>query len=276
MKRIIATIAAISALSACNKLETQVTEMPVDDSQIVFMAAGLKAEVATKADAVTTLSSFGVIAEETTTPKQAWSLTAVTKSGTDYKTGKYWPSTDQKYAFYASNAAMTYATTGTTVSPANAGTDVVVAYLPYAASTYKVKNQLVFNHIYARIGAIAVNKPSGYDSISNVSLALSAPVGGTYNIKTSTWTSKGTAAAQTLVVGSNDVYVVPGTYDLSVAYTLTKGDYVESFTKHANVDIQEGKINSITATAPNGNDAEIVFTIKITDWGDHPIEVVLS
>ena len=276
MKRILTSLAVVVALAACNKAETSVAPSPEDGALIVFMASGLKADVATKADAVTSLSTFGVIAEETTTPKQAWSVASVTQSGTDYRTGKYWPSTDEKFAFYASNSAMTYAAAGTTVSPASAANDVVVAYFPYTAASYKTKNKLVFNHIYARIGAIAVNKPDGYDSISDVTLALSAPVGGTYNIKTSTWTAKGTAAAQTLVVGSNDVYVVPGTYSLSVTYTITKGEYTETFTKSANVELVEGKINSITATAPAGEATEIEFTIEINPWGDNNIEVTLS
>lgn len=276
MKRIISSLAIIAALVACNKVETSVAPSPEDGAQIVFMASGLKADVATKADAVTSLNTFGVIAEETTTPKQAWSVASVTQSGSDYKTGKYWPSTDEKFAFYASNSAMTYAASGTTVSPASATNDVVVAYFPYTVASYKTKNNLTFNHIYARIGAIAVNKPDGYDSISDVTLALSAPVGGTYNIKTSTWTVTGSAAAQTLAVGANDVYVVPGTYSLSVTYTLTKGDYVETFTKSANVELMEGKVNTITATAPAGEATEIEFTIEINPWGDNNIEVTLS
>ena len=276
MKKIISSIAIVAALCACSKMNTVSAPASEDEGQVVFKASGLKADVLSKADVVTELSTFGVIAEETTTPKQAWSLASVTKSGEDYNTGKYWPSVDEKFAFYASNAAMTYAAAGTTVSPANAGTDVVVAYLPYSASTYKAKNELVFNHIFARIGAIAVNKPEGYDSISDVTLALSAPVNGTYNIKTSTWSSKGTAAAQSLVVGANDVYVVPGEYTLSVTYTLTKGEYVETFTKSASVDIQEGKVNTITATAPAGEATEIVFTVKITPWGEHDINVTLA
>lgn len=276
MKRILTSLAVVAALAACNKAETSVAPSPEDGALIVFMASGLKADVATKADAVTSLSTFGVIAEETATPKQAWAVTSVTQSGTDYRTGKYWPSTDEKFAFYASNSAMTYAAAGTTVSPASAANDVVVAYFPYTAASYKTKNKLVFNHIYARIGAVAVNKPAGYDSISDVTLALSAPVGGTYNIRTSAWTDKGAATAQTLAVGPNDVYVVPGTYSLSVTYTLTKGEYVETFTKSANVALVEGKINTITATAPAGEATEIVFTIEITPWGDNDIEVALS
>lgn len=278
MKHILSIIAAAALMAACSKELQHAAPAAGMDSDgnpaIEFLAAGdgLDAEVRTRAAAVTSLSSFGVIAEKTATSEQAWAVTSVTQSGADYKTGKYWPSTDQKFAFYASNATMSYAATGVTVSPSTAATDVVVAYFPYAASSYRTKNKLSFNHIFARIGAITLNAPSGY-TMTNTSVALSAPVGGTYNIKTSQWTSTGTAAAQSIVVGANDVYVVPGNYTLTVKYTLTKGEYTESFTKTAIVTLAQGKINTISANIPTGTATELQFIVEISEWGSNSITV---
>ena len=106
--------------------------------------------------------------------------------------------------------------------------------------------------------------PSGY-TITNVSLALSAPVSGSYNLRTGAWIA-GSAIAQSLHAGSNDVYVVPGTYTLTVNYTLSKGDYTERFSKSGSVTLEKGKINKISTTVPEGSATEIQFSVTIDPW----------
>ena len=270
---------------SCNKSEHSI-ESPAQDGQIVFTASGdgINTEVSTKAAAVTTLDSFNVCATAGTTETAVSGFANIvfTKSGTSYKGGKYWPSTDQKYNFYASNVTLGGSPMGSTVTVANANTDVIVAKKAYSAADYKNACELAFEHIFARIGNISIAAPSGYTIKGTPTLALSAPVSGTYNLSSKSWTSKGTAAAQTLATGAagaskaNDVYVVPGTYELSVTYTLALGDYEETFTKKASVNLAQGKISSITATAPAGSASEIVLTVSIADWGTANLSVDLS
>ena len=183
-------------------------------------------------------------------------------SGNPYSADKYWPASDPQYHFYAANENLSFSAQGCGIQVADASKDIVAAYLP--DPSYKNSNDLTFQHIFTRIGTIQVMAPSGY-TITNVSLALSAPVSGRYNVRTGAWTP-GTSQAQSLNVGSNDVYVVPGTYTLTVNYTLSKGDYTERFSKSGSVTLEKGKINKISTTVPEGSATEIRFSVTIDPW----------
>ena len=253
-----------------------------DDGEIVFAAQGLNFNVQTKATPVTELATFNVLASTGTvgaSETQAWAPVAVTKDGSDYLTGKYWPLTDQSYHFYASNASPTFGATGSTVT-ADGSTDIVVAYLP--SPSFKEKNTLTFNHIYARVGNLTLNTQSGY-TLSGVSATLKDGVsGGTYNIFSGNGQTDGTgwsglsaasdralgafSSSTTAPVSSNDLWLVPGDYTISVTYTLNKGDYSEQFTKTGTVSLVAGKTNTITATAVGGSASEIKFGVSVTAW----------
>lgn len=255
------------------------------DNRIVFKAEGegLNLDVTTKATEVTSLTSFNVVCEDaSSTAKQKWSLTA-TKSGNNYVTNKYWPATDSKYSFYASNLPLTYATSGTTVSPSSNGTDAIVAYKAYSASDFGKSITLNFDHIYCRLGTIKATANSGY-SISNVSCSLSAPVGGTYNLKTKSWTSRGAASSQSFATFSNssnvstsvnDLYLVPGTYALTLNYTLTKGDFTKAYSSTANVALTQGKINNINASISADDATAVQMTVSIAAWSSVDVTVQL-
>lgn len=277
MKRLSFLIFGLAALISCQK-EAVVCD-DVTAKEIAFQVEGdLDFNVETKATAVTSLNTFNVIAENTSTATQVWSISSVTKSGSNYLTAKYWPITDQKYAFYASNAAMTYSQQGATIAVANANTDIVAAFSAYSASNYKQAIGLTFNHIFARVGTFTVSAPSGY-TVSNVSaVTMSAPVSGTYNVKNGTW-SRGSAVSHTLSNGSNDVYVAPGDVTVTVTYTLTRGEYVKTFTKTATISLVGGKINNITATpsfAAGEEASEITLSVSLNAWGTQNHSVTLS
>lgn len=258
--------AAAAAFYSCQQ-DLDVNQGAVVDASdrlITFTAEGegLSTEVVTKATAVTSLSSFNVSATTGTAGSETTKWNSVAFSGsTSYTGGKYWPASNPSYHFYAANAPITFAAGGSTVAP-DGSTDVVVAYL--ASPAYGASNALTFNHVYARVGSVSISAASG--TLSNVSATLkNVATGGTYNIRTGAWTA-GTKADKTLTVGSNDLYVVPGTYSLSVTYTVSNGDYSATFTKSGNVTLQQGKVNNISATAPNTSTA-ITFTVSVTAWG---------
>ena len=276
MKKIFFALAGLAALAACNKeIQTKFVQEP---SEVVFkIENSLDFAVQTRAAAVTALSTFNVIAEDSNVQSEIWSV-ATTQSGSNYNTGKYWPSVDGKYAFYAANTSLTYAADGATVSPADNELDVVVAYSPYSSANYKNTVALTFEHIYARIGDVTINAPESY-SIAVSSISTSISKGGTYNLQAANWTEKSALAAQTLAEGANDVYAVPATYDVTVVYTLTKGDFVQEFTKTGSVALVQGKVNSISATPSVGSDEEaqdIVFTVTLTPWGAENHDVTLN
>ena len=267
-------------LCSCSK--EPVVQTGPDGDRIVFGSAyATKDAQATKAEAVTSLSSFYASATTGAAGSEAavWTSATFTKDGAtdDYKGDKWWPSSNPSYHFYASNSAITFAAGGSTVAATDA-TDVVCAYM--ASPAYKTKNTLVFEHIFARLGTVTVSADSGY-TINNISITITPYTGGTYNIRTGAGNTDGTGwsnLASGSITGianpsvdagnakSNNIYLVPGTYTLTVSWRATKGLYSETFTnKTATVFLEAGKVNALTTTL-GGNAKEPAFTVTVTPW----------
>ena len=265
------------AIVSCQKEAADVNINAQLSKEIVFKAN------ATKATAVTALTTFNVLATKGATETSQEFNIAFNKVGetTTYTgaTPQYWITPDPTYHFYASNAAITYAAQASTVVVTDNATDVVCAKA--LAPTYLSSNTLTFDHIFARIGTITINTQTGYE-LSDVSATVKYATSGTWNLYTDKWSAhaaeaatpvaafSGNTAAQT---STNDVYVVPatsytaaGTNQLSVTYTLTKGAYTITQTKTANLPLQIGKINNITATVDGGDASEIEFIITVNPW----------
>ena len=236
----------------------------------------LDAEVATKATAVTSLSSFNVSAVTGSAESETAVWTNVSFSGNNdagYKADKWWPAEDASYRFYASNSALTFAASGATVAATNA-TDVICAYA--AAPSYKAKNTLSFEHIFARLGAVTVSAATGY-TISNVSIKITPKTGGTYNLLTGAGHTDGTGwsglatGSETVIASAtgsnaNDIYLVPGTYTLTASWTAARGLYTENIQNmQVDVNLTAGKINTISTTL-SGNAKEVVFNVSIAPW----------
>lgn len=284
-------LSALSVLSlaavSCNEASVETPEV---SEQIAFRAGGLfDATVSTKATEVTTsnLSTFNVNcvtgtlgSAETTVFNQAF-----TKSDNVFKAGYFWPTTDPSYKFYASNVELTPSASGPSVSAASS-TDVVVAVL--ASPTFKAVNTLAFSHVFARITTVTINPPADGAKIDKLSLKVTPKTGGTYSLFSGNGKTDGTGwsttsngsetvlcetATQTAnaVTKTNDLYLVPGTYTLTVSYTLSKPGYSEDFTKTATVSIVGGKKNTLNATLPNSNATEIEFSVEVASWEDNPI-----
>lgn len=257
-----------------------------NNEEITFLLDGeFSAEVTTKATAVTSLSSFNVNCVTGTAGSNETSVFNTAFSGSSpYKGGKYWPSSDASYKFYASNADLTPTASGPTVAAANA-TDVVCAVC--LTPTYKASNSLTFNHIFAQVGKCKILAPSGY-TVSNLAVKITPYIGGTYNLYSGNgktdgtgWSSKTTGSATTIASAvnsdtNNGLYLVPGSYTLTATYKLTMGDYNDTFTKTSTVNIVGGKVNNISATLPAGSASEIEFTISITPWSDNSVAATFN
>ena len=128
MRKSFIIVMAGLALAACSK---QLDTPAVQDGpqEIAFMVGSPETRGATE---VTTsnLSTLYVTATTGSSSETATFTSAqFTKSGSNWTGGKYWPSTDPSYHFYGSNQALTHTSSGATVSPANANTDIVVGYI---------------------------------------------------------------------------------------------------------------------------------------------------
>lgn len=211
---------------------------------------------------------------------QVWSNASFTKSGSTFVSNHYWPANSISYAFYATNASsMTFNAAGPTISATNT-TDIVCAYL--SSPNYKETNVLTFKHIFARLGNVTLSAESGY-TITGISLTLKPKTGGTYNLRTgygytdgTGWSSLTEGSVASIANGmpgtkSNDLYLVPGDYELTATWTATKGGYSNTYTNRVyTVSIVGGKVNTITASL-GGDAADINFTVSVLSWGSNAI-----
>lgn len=169
-----------------------------------------------------------------------------------------------------------FAATGTTVE-ASSETDVIVAYLPNP--TYKSLNVLQFEHIFSRIGSMTITEEEGY-TITDVHATVVPNISGTYDIfagyevtdGSAGWSSLSAAAgpyelAETAPgTRSNDIYVVPGTYVLSLSWHARRGNYEQDFVNMPlEIHLAAGKVHHFTAQL-GGLAHEIQMSYDVTDW----------
>ena len=245
--------------------------------EIVLCVGGdtIDMQVQTKTTAITTVPSSlyysmttGTIGSETSKIESASGNVGSGKIAT----GVYQSLTPTSYNYYVSNAAITFAASGSTISAVNT-TDVIAGKVTSKETNPSVK----LDHVFARTGTLTLNTQSGY-TLSNVSWKIessTAGTGGTYNIAKNIWTSV-TALSSTAITETSDLYLVPGDYTLSVTYTLTMGDWKQTFTKKATVTLVAGKVNNISGNASGGNASEISITVTLTEWGTNNITATFS
>lgn len=296
---------ALLAAMACNKQENA-TPVTYDDGLITFTTGSPRTR-ATGVTEVTTasLTQFNVIATSgTTTQTQVWNDGVFTGTpGGNYTGGKYWPSSSVSWNFYASNAAMTFAASGATIAVADSNNDIVADYIEGA--TYKTSNALTFEHILCQLGTVTMKGPDGF-TVTDLKVSLQPIYSGTYNMRTDAWT-RGTASAAVYVFGTaatgvdlpaatntatsvdNDLWLVPGQYQLTATYTISKGDWSNSYEKHATVTLLQGVNNNLSLPDldnngvpdpnipdPSSDVSDIIFTVTVTPWSDQDIPANFS
>ncbi len=246
--------------------------------EIVLCVGGdtIDMQVQTKTTAITTVPSSlyysmttGTLGSEETSKKGS---TSGNVGSGKIATGVYQTLKSTFYNYYVSNAAITFSASGSTISAANT-TDVIAGKVTSNETNPSVK----LDHIFARTGTLTLNSQSGY-ALNNVSWSIessSAGTGGIYNIANGRWSSV-TKLSSTAITKDSDMYLVPGDYTLSVTYTLSKGDWNQTFNKKATVTLVAGKVNNITGTASGGNASEISITVTLTEWGTNNITATFS
>jgi len=262
------------ALVSCKKdFDTCKTPQAVnaeEPKEIVFTAEGPGLDISTKAvSEINGMTGFYVMATKGTSGAESlvWSqlVNGSGQQGSVYTTGKYWPSTNLQYHFYACISEPAFSATGATVT-VNGKVDVVCAYLE--TPDYNEQNALVFDHIMGRIGTFTLNASTADYTLSGISASVTNAVKqGTYNIRTGAWSGQSAAENVALSIGQNDFLLVPGNaYSLSVTFTMTKGDYVATFTKTATFSLEPGKITNITANVVDDPAVLVQFTYSTRPW----------
>lgn len=238
--------------AACSRVSD-----PDGEQRIQFTVPGLfQAQVDTKAAEVTSLAEFHVGCVTGTlgvSEVEVWNTLFTTSGGETpvYVSDKYWPGSDQGYKFYASNMPLTPSATGYTVWASNA-TDVVCAVL--ADPGYATTNVLSFEHVFSRLGNVTVEAFPGY-TITGISITITPKTGGTYNLRTKTWSGMTTGSATTIAnstpgTRANDLYTVPGIYTLTASWTATDSgsNAVTYSNRTVDVELEKGVVNNATIT----------------------------
>lgn len=280
--------AAGLVLAACNKdvnapLERQ-ESVGAPQEIVLGCRDGLDLEVDSKASATEITSLPGSLywgaTTGTSTEAAKWSSTSKTVSSSKIATGKYQTATPTAYNYYVSNVNMSIGA-NTTISAANT-TDVICGRTAASTSTTP---SVTLNHIFARTGTVTATAPSGF-SASNVSWTIVSKgsltgTAGTYNLRTGAWSSVTALASSTLTSSAttsstSDYYLIPGEYTITVSYTLTKGDNVQSYTKSGDVTLVAGKKNNISCTLISNTVSEIQISCTLTAWGTQDVNLTLS
>ena len=275
------TIASISLLAvACSKDCIQPGENP-KEVVLVVDDGSLDMSVQTKTTEISSVPSSIFVARTTGTFKSETAKNAsaakIVSSG-KINTGWYQTTTATKYNYYLSNSAITFAAGGSTVAAANT-TDVIAGST--TAATTSTAPSVTLEHVFARTATMSATAPDGYTA-SAVTWKIVSKTGGTggtagtYNIATKAWTDV-TALAERSLTSSDDLYLTPGVYNVTVSYTLAKGDWKKSFTKSGEVTLVAGKKNSITAALPDdGGATEIVLSVSLSPWGTEGLTLSLK
>ena len=268
MNRLFLGILACAAVYSCSKsaevnpdpagasgsqaLELQSGNIPIE----FYIADAPDATEETRAAAVTSLSSFYVNITSGVSDTPVFSNVKFSLSDGKYISDRVlcWPATDAGYHFYASNVEMDSG--GEPLVYCSPDIDVVCARS--LNSTYGEAVGLSFNHVYARINRVNA-MCSNYGQ--NLVLSVSAPDSGIYNIKTGEWSS--TAArrqftiyddgdaldgAQSYKYCSNDIWVVPGTYEVTATLDAWNGlnrGIPTATSSCANLTLAAGKIQDL-------------------------------
>ena len=300
MKKFIFLPMAVLAMMACNRVALD----PADgqESKISFLAGGpaMEANVSTKAapsvNTATQVQSGGFavncVTLSSTNDVNVWDNVHFIYESTPakYEADKWWPNSDPSYKFYAvypHTYTMTFAASGPTISVTDsnsdhdADADVLCAFM--GSPTYKsAANTFSFEHIFARLCDVTVTPVSPY-TISGITISITPKIGGIYNLKTGSgqtddtgWSSPVSGVATNIAnatpsTKTNNIYLLPGTYEVTATWTATKDNYSQTFSNiRKNLTFVRGKQNNITVSF-TGNGTEIQFGVSVADWGTNAV-----
>ena len=283
----LSTLALLGTM-ACNKFDAPVAVPEEAGSEITLgvLPEGIDMNVDTKATAVTAVPSTlywgattGTIGNAAEAKK--WAAASASVSSSKIKTGKYQTATPTAYNYYVANQTFTIPATGASTMTATNTTDVI--YGKIGAQTATSVTGIALKHIFSRTGTLTGTAVSG-STVSNVSWKIVGSstingTAGTFNLTTGAWTAASTKlSTATTLTSSSDMYLIPGTYTITVTYTISKGDASKTLTRSGNVTLVMGKKNNISCTLDWGGSepSEIELGVTLEDWGTNNITLTLG
>lgn len=210
------------------------------------------------------------------TERTLWNTTCFTKGGTVYSAGKYWPMSGN-LNFYASNrnSAFTLRTGGCTQEFSVTHGDIIAAYARNVA--HGSTANLAFEHVFSWIAGFKLKTihPSASAKIKSVSI-VAPKTSGTYDYTSGTFTSSTQGGNYVYTssavfgntfggIGCSD-FILPGTYSVSVTYTVSYGSsWSQEYTRSGKVTLERGQkaVISITLGDEYGN---VTFGVTPIAW----------
>ena len=296
---ICSALAVSAALFSCNKADDRSAASEFGDSGArmtdvpILFYSGEEMTKGPNEVKTADLSSFYVTAttgSNTETAVSGFGSVTFSKSGSYFVGGKYWPSSDPGYHFYAASKALTFANNTCTFKPSATIADDVYAYR--ASNAYTSSNPpspvaLTFNHIYAQVGSCSVTKHSDISDceISNLTVKITPKLptaNATFNVKTGAWSTtashytSGSAVTLCSALNSsvdNDLWLVPGSYTLTANYHIKLDGWEKDAQETATVNLEMGRNNLISGTIGRGENgaATIQFSVTVNPWSDNSI-----
>lgn len=270
MKKTLFILSAIVLAVSCDKeTSTPVAGKP-QEIIIAVEGDGISAEVETKTSAVTSLSTAYYAATTGTigsSETSKYGSTSASVSSGKISTGKYQTATATSYNWYISNCAMTFGQSGSTITADGTAIDAVAGY---TAANNTTTPSVTLDHIFARTGTLTISATNSY-VISSVTYKLKSKgtntgTKGTYNIYSKAWSSC-TALSEQTITSSSDLYLIPGSYTLTVSGTEKLGDYTHTFSASTDITLVAGKQNNIAVKRTGTGATQIVVTTTLTSWG---------
>ena len=271
-KKVFFTICVVAATLSCSKQEGAISS-PAEI--ILGVGEGFKASVETKATEISTVPStlyWGASTGSAGSETVKWDAVEAAVSSGNIATGKYQSVTPVTYNYYVSNSAFSIASAKTTLTVADNSVDILSARV----ASNEVSPSVLLGHIFARTGSFTLTPQSGYvfsgtPTWKIVGKGAINGTAGTFNMTSNSWESASKKlSSQTDVASTSDLYLIPGEYTVYVTYTLTKGgagEYSQTFTKHADITLQQGKVNNISGIANGANASEISLQLSVAPWG---------
>ena len=256
----------------CDPSPSPVKEGTPEPGSEIRFRVGADAKATTRLSAVTSLESFNVLATYRPDPDSAveadyWGEVATTTfSDGVWHTGHFWPMEDTWIKFFASNEDLYFSDEGGVIldNPSQ-DRDVIVAI---DNPDFAVVNSLSFWHVYSHIENIVVKTKAGY-RVSDASVRLLDYRSGDvkYYLQAAPYPQWSSSARGILdlsldaeafegdsIVFRPDRFVIPGTYQMEVNYTLNRDNFAEAVSKIIEVSLSAGQSYSINAGAVNKDD----------------------
>lgn len=222
MKKLVNLSFLALALIGCQKVDSIVDSQNNGLCQIVFKAGYDDVKSPEPISSPEDLDGFYVTAISNSSVE--WENAHFVKDSKNpdtYVSGRVWPSTDHKFSFIASNKKVVKQGNSFRVDISSIDLDVICGYI--SESSYKEVNKFTFSHILCRVSTVDLKALRDL-GCTDIKAIINCSVSGSYDILDGKFVSRGTTKDVVLTESDNDLWIIPGSYDLTVSFNDSYGN----------------------------------------------------